>query len=177
MVHKNVFLYYEILRLKRLHQHMLYIIHVSKTFHFWFAITLTHVNAFWYFCSKVINKVSNQNCFIEPPQITCASALPDKIGKTQKSHFSLKWCISFLTELNQSLLDFSIFLTHDSHFKLLHVSLNLVINAFIPWLLGGMVQEKESWECRSSWTLLRTQYMCTDALSPERKKNVICDVW
>jgi len=42
-----------------------------------------------------------------PPQITCACALPGKIGKN-KLHFSLKYCrpISALAELNQSMLDF-----------------------------------------------------------------------
>jgi len=46
-----------------------------------------------------------------PHQVTCASALPGKMGKRENA-FSLKCCISALPEFNH-LLDFSIFLTHN----------------------------------------------------------------
>jgi len=59
---------------------------------------------------------------------------------------------------------------------LLHDSLNLVIIAFSLAVGGGMVQEKGTRECHSSWTVLHAQCMCTNALFPERK-NVICDVF
>jgi len=39
----------------------------------------------------------------------------------------------------------------------IHDSLNLLIKAFSSGLLGGMVQEKASWERCSSWTVLHAQ--------------------
>jgi len=35
-----------------------------------------------------------------PPQVTCASALPDKTAKHENRTFSLKCCISALLEFN-----------------------------------------------------------------------------
>jgi len=63
-------------------------------------------------------------------------------------------CISALPEFNWLLLDF--FSLFDSRLilTLLYDSMNLVINAFSLGLLGGMVQEKGSRECCSSWTVL-----------------------
>jgi len=70
-----------------------------------------------------------------PPQITCVSALPGKMGKHENC--SLKGCISALSEPSQSLLDF--FSLFDSRLilTLLYDYLNLVINAFISGLLWG----------------------------------------
>ena len=81
-------------------------------------------------------------CFTMPPQVTCASALPFNTGKHENFVFQ-----SALPEFNQLLLDF--FNVFDSWLilKLLYDSLNHVINAFSSGLLGGMVQEKGSWEC------------------------------
>jgi len=66
-------------------------------------------------------------------------------------------CISLLPEFNKSLLDF--FNLFDSRlvFTLVYDALNLVINAFSSELLGGMVQEKESRELCSNWTVLHAQ--------------------
>jgi len=79
------------------------------TSHLWLAITLAHVNGFWYsFGRNVAHKVSKRR-FTMPPQTTCASALNAKQGNA-KMHFSLKCCISALSKFNQ-LLDFFNFLT------------------------------------------------------------------
>jgi len=77
-----------------------------------------------------------------PAQITCASALPGRAGNT-KMAFCPR-CISALPEFSQLLFDF--FSIFDSRLilRLLYDSLNLVINAFSPGLLVGMVQEKGS---------------------------------
>jgi len=85
------------------------------------------------------------------PQITCASALPGKMGN-MKIPLSLKCCISALPEFNQSLLDFFSLFESRLILALLYDSLNLVINAFI-------------WECCSSWTVLNA--WCTSVLSSE----------
>jgi len=71
--------------------------------------------------------------------------------------------ISALPEFNQSLLDFFNLFDSQLILKLLHDSLNLVINAFSLGLLWGMLQEKGSRERCSSWTMLDAQ--CTSALS------------
>jgi len=65
--------------------------------------------------------------FTMPHQITCASALPGKMGNA-KMRFSLKCCISALPEFNQLVDFFSVF---DSQLTLtlLYDSLSLVINA------------------------------------------------
>jgi len=71
---------------------------LKKTSHLWFAITLTYMNGFIYFLFwQKCNRWSKQpKDFTMPPQITCASALPGKMGK-HKNHFSLKCCISART--------------------------------------------------------------------------------
>ena len=109
--------------------------------------------------------------------MTCASALPGKMGKHKNRIFSLKRCVSALLEFNQSLLDF--FSLFDSRLilMLLYDSLNRVINAFSSGLLGGMVQEKRSQESRSSWTVLHAQCMCTNVLSSWKRKCHLWCVW
>ena len=69
-------------------------------------------------------------------------------------------CISALPEFIQSLLDFFNLFDSQLILKLLHDSLNLVINAFSLELLGRIVQEKESRERCSSWTVARTKHQC-----------------
>jgi len=85
-------------------------------------------------------------------QITCAFALPGKTGNTKMAFFTR--CISALPEFNQLLLDFSSLSDSRLILTLLYDSLNLAINAFSLGLLAGMVQEKGSRECCSSWTVL-----------------------
>jgi len=61
---------------------------LEKTSHLWLAITLTHMNRFWYFFGRnFTNKVGYQKCFDMPPQITCASALSGKMGKHENHIF------------------------------------------------------------------------------------------
>ena len=61
---------------------------LKKTSYLWLAITLTHMNAFWYFFGRnVTDKVGNQRCFTMPPQITSASALPVKTRKPENHIF------------------------------------------------------------------------------------------
>ena len=132
-----------------------------------------------FFGGNVTDKVSSQNTFTMPPQMTCASALPGKRGKHENRIFSVKCCISALPEFNQSLLDF--FSLFDSRliFTLLYDFLNLVINATSSGLLGGMVQQKRS---RSRWTVLHAQCMFAQcmfasALSSRNLKKFTCDVF
>jgi len=61
-------------------------LYLKETSHLWLAITLTYVDAFWYFGRNVTDKVSNQKTlYTVPPQIACASALPCKTRK-HKNH-------------------------------------------------------------------------------------------
>jgi len=78
-----------------------------------------------------------------------------------KVAFSPLSCITALPELNQ-LLDFFNLFDLRLILTLLYDSRSLVINAF-KGTVGGMVQEKESRQCCSSWTVLHPQ--STSALS------------
>jgi len=63
-----------------------YTVSQKKTSHLWLAITLTHMNGFWYFLAEMLPmKWAMRRRFTMPPQITCASALPGKMGK-HKNH-------------------------------------------------------------------------------------------
>jgi len=65
----------------------------QKTSHLWLALTLMHVNGFWYFLAEMLPiKQAIKRRFTMPPPITCASALPVKTGKWE-SHFSLSWIV------------------------------------------------------------------------------------
>jgi len=91
-----------------------------------------------------------------PPQVTYASALT---GKTGKYEFSL--CIATIQPVAAWFLQ-SFWLTTHTHAALwLPKSYNQCIQ--LAAVGGGMVQEKGSQECRSSWTALHAQY--TSALS------------
>jgi len=89
------------------------------------------------------------------PEVTCASALPDKTGKHENCIFTQ------MPEFNQSLLDFfNLFDTRLLLTLLLPISCNQWVQLHA---VGGMVQEKGSQERSSSWTVLHAQ--CTSALS------------
>jgi len=91
-----------------------------------------------------------------PPQITCASALPDKTGNTKITFFT--HCITAFPEFNQLLLDFFSLLNSRLILTLLlYDSLNPLTNAFSLGFLWGVVQEKGSRERCSSWTVLHAQ--------------------
>jgi len=168
---------------------------VSKTSHLWLAITLTHMNRFWYFLGEMLifpctiksrssllalahpggpgkravkwlwwfgrnvtDKLSNQNTLYYAISNNLCFCTTWQNGETRKLHFSLKCYISALPEFNQLLLDFFNLFYSWLILTMLYDSLNLIINAFSSGLLGGMVQEKGSQECCSSWTVLHAQY-------------------
>jgi len=110
----------------------------QKTSHLWLAITLTYVNGFLIFLAQILPiKEGIKRRFTMPAQITCASALPAKMGNTKIAF--LTRCISALSEFNQLLLDF--FSLFDSRLilTLLYDSLSIVINAFSLGLFGGIL--------------------------------------
>ena len=90
----------------------------QKTSHLWLAITLTHVNGFWYFFAQMLPiKYAIKRHFTMPHQITCASAIPGKTEKRKNCispqmlyYWNLVHCLN-----STSCLISSIFLTHDSY--------------------------------------------------------------
>jgi len=105
----------------------------------------------WRFGRNVTNKVSSQKTLYCVTSITCASALPGKMGNTK-----ISFCHS------NALLISSIFwlTTHTDAAVWLPESCNQCVQL---GAVGAMVQEKGSPECCSSWTVLHAQ--CTSALS------------
>jgi len=93
-------------------------------------------------------KQAMKRLFTMPPQITCANAVCANAA---------------LPQFNQLLIDLLNLFDSQLVLTLLYDSLNLVINAFISGLLGGMAQDKRSRERCRSWTVLPAQY--TSALS------------
>ena len=81
---------------KRLNQNQQNTPCLKKTSHLWLAITLTHMNGFWYFFGRnVADNVGNQKTlyFTMPPQIISASVLPGKTGKHENHIFhSVRLC-------------------------------------------------------------------------------------
>jgi len=68
---------------------------LKKTSHLWLAITLTHMNGFWYFLAEMLPiKQAIKRRFTMPPQVTCASALPGKIWKRKNHIFTQLDCVS-----------------------------------------------------------------------------------
>jgi len=84
-----------------------------------------------FFGRNVTDKVSNQKTYYYATSNKLCFCTTWQNGETQKSHFSLKCCISALPEFNQLLDFFNLF---DSRLILmmLYDSLSLVINAFSP---------------------------------------------
>jgi len=78
-----------------------------------------------------------------PPQVTCDSALPGKTRKHENRFFSLKFCVSALSEFIQSLLYFFSLFDSQLILTLLYDSINLAINAFSWGLLGAWFRRKE----------------------------------
>jgi len=145
----------------------------QKTSHLWFAITLTYVNAFWYFFGRrVANKAINQKTLYGAPNNLCFCATWQN-GETQKSHFSLKFCISALPKFNYLLLDF--FSLFDLRLILLYDSLNLVINAFSSELLGGHGSgERKLTALQQLDCVARTMHVHQCAVFLKEKK---CHLW
>jgi len=87
---------------------------VSKTSHLWFAISLTHVNGFWYFCRNVTDKVSNQKvlyCVTSNNLCFCATW---QYGETRKLDFHSNAVLVHCLNSTSCLIS-SVFLTHDSY--------------------------------------------------------------
>jgi len=109
--------------------------------------------------------------FTMPPQITCASALPDKMGKHENRIFHWNAAsVHCQNSARRSFISSVFWLRTRTHAAVcLPKSCNQCSGLF-----EGMVQEKGSRERRNSWTVLHKQCICTNAMS-SRKKNVICD--
>jgi len=60
----------------------------QKTSHLWLAITLTHMNGFWYFFGRnVTNKVGNQKMLYYATSSNLCFCTTWQNGQTRKSHF------------------------------------------------------------------------------------------
>jgi len=117
----------------------------QKTSHLWLAITFDTCEWILIFLGRnVTDKVSNQKTLYYATSNNLYFCTTWQKGKHEN-------CVlhSALPEFNQLLDFFNVF---DSWLvlTLLYGSLNLVINAFSSELLGGMVQQKGSWEHCSS---------------------------
>jgi len=64
------------------------------------------VQLFIFFGRNVTDKVSNQKALYRATSNNLCFCTTWENCETQNSHFSLKCCVSALTEFNQSLLDF-----------------------------------------------------------------------
>jgi len=116
---------------------------VSKTSHLWLAITLTHVNGFWYFWQKCY-RLSKQSKDTLLCHITCASALPCKTEKRENCIFPqmLYQCIAWVQTAAWFLQSFWL-TTHTHDAVWLPKSCNQCMHSAIG-TTGGMVQEKGS---------------------------------
>jgi len=135
-----------------------------------------------FFGRNVTDKVINQKTLYCATSNKVCFCTTWQMAKHENRIFSLKCCISALPEFNQVAPWFlqSFCLLSDSWLilTLLYESLHLVINAFSSGAVGrGMVKEKGSWECCSSWTVLHAQCMCTNVLSSSKKKCHLWCVW
>ena len=72
----------------------------EKTSHLWLAITLTHMNGFWYFFGgNVTDKEGNQKTLYYATLSNCASALPGKMGKRKNHIFTQLDCVTHIMHL------------------------------------------------------------------------------
>jgi len=66
----------------------------QKTSHLWLAITLTHMNGFWYFFGRnVTDKVGNQKMLYYATSNNLSFCTTWQNRETRKSHFSLSWTV------------------------------------------------------------------------------------
>jgi len=141
------------------------------------AITLTYVNASWYFLAEIVtDKASNQKTlyYATPNNLCFCTAW--KTGKHKNRIFSLKCCISTLKKSRTDYLNSNSLFDSQFILTLLYDFLNLVINAFSSGLLGAWFRIKEVESAAAVDCLARTMHVCTNALS-SWKKNVICNVF
>jgi len=150
----------------------------QKTSRVWFAITLTHVNAFWYiFGRNVADKVSNQKTLYRATSNNVCFCTTWQTGKHENRIFSLKCCISALQEFNQSLLDFcSLSDSRVTTYTHAAVWLSKYNNQCVQlegcW--GAWFRRKLSRERRNSWTVCCTHNACAPIHCLPERKNVIC---
>jgi len=152
----------------------------QKTSHVWFAITLTHVNAFWYFWQKCYtDKVSNQKALYCATSNNVCFCTTWQNGETRKSHFftqMLYQCFARIQPVVPWFLQFFWLTSHTHAAVWLPKSCNQCVQ--LGAVGRSMVQEKGSRE-RSSMQLdcvacTMHVHQCAVFL---KEKNVICDVF
>jgi len=142
----------------------------QKTSHLWLAITLTHVNALWYFFGwNVTDKVSNQKTlYCATSNNVCFCITWQKRGNTKIAFFTqMLYCQNSTSRCLIS----SIFLTHTHAAVWL-----LVINAFSSGLLRAWFRRKEV-DSAATVGLCCTHNACAPMRClPERKEvsSVMC---
>jgi len=65
----------------------------QKTTRLWLAITLTHMNGFWYFGRNVTDKVGNQKTLYYATSNNLCFCTTWQNAETRKSHISLNWIV------------------------------------------------------------------------------------
>jgi len=87
---------------------------LKKTSHLWLAITWACEQIFTFFGRNVNNKYAIKRHFAVPHQITCASALPVKMGKHKNCIFPSNAVLLHCLNSTSCLIS-SIFLTYNSY--------------------------------------------------------------
>jgi len=70
---------------------------LKKTSHHWLAITLTHMNEFWYFLAEMlpIKPAGNQKTLYCATSNNLCFCTTWQNGETRKSHLSLNWTVLY----------------------------------------------------------------------------------
>jgi len=88
---------------------------LRKTSHLWFAITLTHVNGFWYFFDRTVtDEVSNERTLYCATSNNLCFCTTWQSGKHKNCILSLAVIVHCQNSTSRWLIS-SIFLTHDSY--------------------------------------------------------------
>ena len=124
-----------------------YTVSQKKTTLLWFAITSTSINRFWYFLAGMLpRKKEVKRYFIFPPHLTSASALPGKTRKHENRIFFTQMLYYCFSRVQPVAALFFQFYWLETHIVADIDSLNLIINWVQLWPVGGIAQEKWSWE-------------------------------
>jgi len=124
-----------------------------------------------------IQYIRNQKTLYCATSNNVASALPSKTGKRENRIFftqMLHQCIARIQPVAPWLLQSFWLTTHNHAAVWLPKSCNLCVQL---GAVGGMVHEKGSRECRSSWTVLHANACAPMRCLPERKKCHLWCVW
>jgi len=143
----------------------------------WYNFDILRERVLTFFGTNVTDKVSNQKALYYATSNNVCFCTTWQNGETRKLHFSLKFCISALSEFIQSLLYF--FSLFDSRLilTLLYDSLNLVVNALSSGCWETWFRRKEVKSAAAvGLSYMHNAYAPMRCL-PERKKNVMCDVF